>query len=108
MCRLCLFIGNFSFMHEFARFLIAERFSHQIYLDSSGVTASSCDYDLIAEAFWRETIMTRARSRTGNISVKPDRIRRGSHVAHSGNAALHICNDFIHAYYKDDMAWTLN
>ena len=45
---------------------------------------------------------------TGKIPAQPYGVRRGSHIADSGNAAFHVCDDLIHADYENDMARALD
>ncbi len=52
--------------------------------------------------------MACTRGGAGNVSVKAYGIGGRGHVAYSGNAAFYISDNFIHAHYEDDMAWSLN
>ena len=99
------------FRHYFfvqRRLLIAQFFADKEYLDPAGMHASSCYNNLAAEAFGGEAVVTDAGCRTGQFPVKADGIGRGGDIPNSGDCALYIGSNFVHAGHYYDMGGALN
>ena len=67
-----------------------------------------CHDDLAAETFRGKAVVAYARRRAGEIPLQPDRVGGGGCVSHSGNAAFHVGDYFIHARHNDHVGRSLN
>ena len=88
--------------------LIAQLLADKIYLNPARMHAASCHYDLTAETFGAVAVVADARCRTGEIAAKTDGVGRAGSISDSGDAAVHIRDNFIHTGHNDDMGGALN
>lgn len=85
------------------RTLKAELLADENDLDAVRNGGFARDHGLTADAVRRQAVGTAPELRAGRLLAETDRVRRSSHIADAGEAALDVRHDLIHPGDDDDV-----